>query len=313
MPRLGRWLSRDPIAETAGMNLYGFVTNSPMNCTDFLGLADPTYKIDFGNVNETYNFIMDDAGDPKKTDDAAGKTNFSVNANITKDRCVVNVTVKIKFQNSVIHGGNLKNAPAYSKTTDNELQAAIAQFKQGVQDKWNGKYKICCDELTAIGADSASRKFSKDDAKYGKLCCCDVVFNIIESPNGNPVGVFNTNAIPYGNQFNWPADGKANNLGQVGFKPELIASHEFGHFLGNIDEYRNGRNPTSNNRPYGPYGVQPNSAIQGAQQPEVFSNDRATSLMNDAAQSVQGHHLWRVLELVNKSGKAKNCKLEKTK
>ena len=36
-PVLGRWLSRDPIAELGGINLYGFVDNDPLNWFDTLG------------------------------------------------------------------------------------------------------------------------------------------------------------------------------------------------------------------------------------------------------------------------------------
>jgi len=38
-PNLGRWLSRDPIAEQGGVNLYGFTRNSAINANDWLGLA----------------------------------------------------------------------------------------------------------------------------------------------------------------------------------------------------------------------------------------------------------------------------------
>jgi RHS repeat-associated protein len=37
-PTLGRWLSRDPIAERGGINLYGYVGNSPVRFVDPLGL-----------------------------------------------------------------------------------------------------------------------------------------------------------------------------------------------------------------------------------------------------------------------------------
>jgi RHS repeat-associated protein len=37
-PTLQRWLNRDPIGETGGINLYGFVGNSPVNEIDPLGL-----------------------------------------------------------------------------------------------------------------------------------------------------------------------------------------------------------------------------------------------------------------------------------
>jgi hypothetical protein len=39
-PATGRWPSRDPIEERGGINLYGFVGNSPLNRWDYLGLED---------------------------------------------------------------------------------------------------------------------------------------------------------------------------------------------------------------------------------------------------------------------------------
>ena len=36
---MGRWLSRDPIEEEGGLNLYGMVDNNPVNSWDLLGLA----------------------------------------------------------------------------------------------------------------------------------------------------------------------------------------------------------------------------------------------------------------------------------
>jgi RHS repeat-associated protein len=37
-PGLGRWINRDPLAESGGLNLYGFVANSPTNFVDTNGL-----------------------------------------------------------------------------------------------------------------------------------------------------------------------------------------------------------------------------------------------------------------------------------
>jgi RHS repeat-associated protein len=39
-PRLGRWLSRDPIGEAGGFNLYAYCGNDPVNRHDPLGLAE---------------------------------------------------------------------------------------------------------------------------------------------------------------------------------------------------------------------------------------------------------------------------------
>jgi RHS repeat-associated protein len=33
-PALGRWMTRDPIGERGGINLYGFVDNNPINYVD---------------------------------------------------------------------------------------------------------------------------------------------------------------------------------------------------------------------------------------------------------------------------------------
>ncbi len=40
----GRWISRDPIAESGGLNLYGFVGNDPANRWDMLGLKAPGFR-----------------------------------------------------------------------------------------------------------------------------------------------------------------------------------------------------------------------------------------------------------------------------
>lgn len=40
LPEIGRWLSRDPIGEEGGLNLYSFLHNSSINTFDPLGLID---------------------------------------------------------------------------------------------------------------------------------------------------------------------------------------------------------------------------------------------------------------------------------
>ncbi len=42
-PRNGRFINRDPIAESGGLNLYGFVLNDPVNRWDYLGMEPAAY------------------------------------------------------------------------------------------------------------------------------------------------------------------------------------------------------------------------------------------------------------------------------
>jgi len=52
-PRLGRWLSRDPIGEDGGLNLYAMCNNNCIVDTDYTGL---------GVLKDTYDFMNDPKG-----------------------------------------------------------------------------------------------------------------------------------------------------------------------------------------------------------------------------------------------------------
>lgn len=54
-PGTGRWMSRDPIGEKGGLNLYGYVGNQPHQRVDLLGLCSYYYggsklPLDYGHV-----------------------------------------------------------------------------------------------------------------------------------------------------------------------------------------------------------------------------------------------------------------------
>ena len=53
-PETGRWLSRDPIEERGGLNLYGFVGNDGVNWVDILGLTERS----FDNYSSALNYSL---------------------------------------------------------------------------------------------------------------------------------------------------------------------------------------------------------------------------------------------------------------
>ncbi len=65
-PQAGRWLSRDPIEEDGGLNLYAFVGNDGVNAWDYLGMAD---IIDPGVIAPPLPW------DPKRCDELANEIN----------------------------------------------------------------------------------------------------------------------------------------------------------------------------------------------------------------------------------------------
>ena len=65
-PTTGRWLSRDPIGEAGGLNLYGFVGNDGVNRWDYLGLLE---------LLREPNATIHDIGTPE--DKYPGKTGYS--------------------------------------------------------------------------------------------------------------------------------------------------------------------------------------------------------------------------------------------
>jgi len=53
-PDAGRWLSRDPMGERGGLNLYGYVGNSPIDEVDSMGLSGGTFYSSHPHPDEHY-------------------------------------------------------------------------------------------------------------------------------------------------------------------------------------------------------------------------------------------------------------------
>jgi RHS repeat-associated protein len=62
-PQTGRWLSRDPLEENGGVNVYGFIGNDPINQMDPLGLYDEDvhYYLTYYLARQTGCFTQADA------------------------------------------------------------------------------------------------------------------------------------------------------------------------------------------------------------------------------------------------------------
>lgn len=64
-PEIGRWISRDPIGEMGGRNLYGYVLSKPLTHTDPLGLVDiavgfgANFSAGDGRVSFSYGVYFD--------------------------------------------------------------------------------------------------------------------------------------------------------------------------------------------------------------------------------------------------------------
>ena len=100
-PELGRWLSRDLIEESGGLNLCGMVRNDPINGLDYLGLADPVghhivaQKLFNGKVKQAVQEFFDSEAARIYNDAYRAHSNMTVE-NITHSRYTELVEQELK-------------------------------------------------------------------------------------------------------------------------------------------------------------------------------------------------------------------------
>jgi len=71
-PSLQRWINRDPIGEAGGLNLFGFVGNSPLGAVDSFGLADGVRWADLRDEDEECSALYHQDSFRGRFDDLTG-------------------------------------------------------------------------------------------------------------------------------------------------------------------------------------------------------------------------------------------------
>ncbi len=109
-PNLGRWLSRDPIGEQGGLNLYGFVGNSPIDSFDLLGLVEADLiQFDFSIHEFEECSIIIDVGHGGLSNSASTEraTNRISNKKENKCRRFISVGCGANYLNSIYNKAGL--------------------------------------------------------------------------------------------------------------------------------------------------------------------------------------------------------------
>ena len=147
-PTLGRWLTRDPLGEDGGINLYAMLENNLIDFIDFLGLDVVTWKKD------GYVYICG------KKD--AGVTDFFTMEKPTKAKLAERLGLTVQELNSFKQNSELasldehKVVPAGSKLWvvllpegDKQLLARLS-YSEGTSDSMDDKYAVASVILNRI-------------------------------------------------------------------------------------------------------------------------------------------------------------------
>ncbi|MCP4021116.1 MAG: RHS repeat-associated core domain-containing protein, partial [Desulfobacteraceae bacterium] len=144
-PEIGRWLSKDPLGEYGGLNLYAFITNNPINKWDVFGLYEDD-KIHY--VGEC-------------------KTN--------KD-CRENIEILVSNIESAFLRFSQFTAPLYQKALRGEMIPESERYTEGVtryDQSWNNHRSPLRKRLKNA---AKCIKIIMDQHNDGKCDCCDGFF-----------------------------------------------------------------------------------------------------------------------------------------
>jgi RHS repeat-associated protein len=122
-PAIGRWITRDPLGEAGGINLYGFVGNNPINRVDLLGLWGEDVHSGIGNTNYgTYKWAIDAGFSPSES-----KVIATANNAVDKlGNWAPIIGVPGRHFNTAVGLGDSRNI--FSRF---DMQQAIKHYKQG--------------------------------------------------------------------------------------------------------------------------------------------------------------------------------------
>src|SRR5690606_24656093 len=125
-PAGGRWLSRDPIGEEGGLNLYGFVGNNGVSQWDYLGLKE-NYRNAYILVYEAWDPIFTAFKNSVKKQIEARYPQPTLFSNYPAEEYDENCGDKI-FEISV------KDGSAWTKVKGYERVAYLASFGHGMSE-----------------------------------------------------------------------------------------------------------------------------------------------------------------------------------
>jgi RHS repeat-associated protein len=192
-PSMGRWISRDPIEEEGGLNLYGFVGNDGINCFDPYGhesqicqyLKDKAQSVyNWGSAANTsepdpwqllYNYVH--GGTPSLWGGRQAPLTFTYSQNSQMVNHLISGQAfqqQLPYIKKRIHDGekygffqvNLENSPRWQPLIDLVGVATrgyvLQDFYVSYVGSWDGNFKVI-EEATCCGSKFARVSFDGEN------------------------------------------------------------------------------------------------------------------------------------------------------